>query len=279
MPPPLKPYFLSLLWLFFSLFSTAEFCGQAWGDFASKLQKEYGQNKSRESELTFLFSGLTKWLEKKSLIYWHFKTFEEYIREDLNPLGLRIQIFPSFENLNSTFKTSWESNLKLCSTKMMSLLIDEYQKRLIEIDINVDKIYLQIQSLQTHSSFQELNEKLKTHFELFNKSILSKKENKFLRDKQAFQEGPAYKWHQGTSGGGFRNGPIQHPGQSDMSDTSSMSSFVSHPSSKQPRRTRHQKRHCDVTISQQILCRNALLRIIHALPLEALEVIQYQHLV
>lgn len=184
----------------------AEFCGQAWDDFASKLQREYGQNKSRESELTFLFSGLTKWLEMKSLIYWHIKSFEEYIREDLNPLGLRVQIFPSFENINSTFKTTWESNLKSCSTNKMSLLIDEHQKRLIEIDTNIEKIYSQIKLLQTHSSFQELNEKLKIHIEIFNKSILSKKENNFLRDKQDFQEGRAYKWQQKTSGGGLRSG-------------------------------------------------------------------------
>lgn len=48
----------------------------------------------------------------------------------------------------------------------------------------------------THASFLELNEKLKTHIECYNKNILAKKEIKFLRDKQAFHEGRAYKWHQ-----------------------------------------------------------------------------------
>lgn len=136
--------------------------------------------------------------------------------------------------------------MKSCSTKMMSLLIDKYQKHLIEIDINVDKIYLHIQSLQTHSSFQELSDKLNTHIEVFNKSILSKKENTFLRDKQAFQKGRAYKWHQGMSGGGgFRRRPTQHPGQSNVSDSSSTSSLVSHPFSKQSRHTSCPKRRSD----------------------------------
>lgn len=53
-----------------------------------------------------------------------------------------------------------------------------------------------IKPLETHPSFPKLNEKLKIHIELFNKNILLKKEGKFLRDKQAFEEGRAYKWAQ-----------------------------------------------------------------------------------
>lgn len=63
---------------------------------------------------------------------------------------------------------------------MMSLQIEEYQKRLIEIDKNIDQLYLQITQLKPHSSFLELNEKLKAHVEASNKTILSKKENYFF---------------------------------------------------------------------------------------------------
>lgn len=119
----------------------AEFVGQAWESFTTNPQKEYGQNESKESEISFLFFNLTKWLEKKSLLYWHIKTFKEYIREDLNPLGLQVQIFPSFDNIDSTFKTAWENNLKACSSHMMSLLIEEFKKRLIDIDRNIDRLY------------------------------------------------------------------------------------------------------------------------------------------
>lgn len=59
----------------------------------------------------------------------------------------------------------------------MKLLIEEYQKRLVDIDTNVDLIYAKIKPMQTHSCFQDLNEKLKVHIELFNKTILSKNSN------------------------------------------------------------------------------------------------------
>lgn len=119
-------------------------------------------------------------------MHWHVKTFDGCIRDDLNPLGLQVQIFPSFENLDPMFKIAWENNLILCSLGMMKLLTGEYQKRLIDINANIDEIYSKIQPLQTHSSYKDLDEKLKSHIEIFNKSILSKKEFKYLRDKQAF---------------------------------------------------------------------------------------------
>lgn len=82
---------------------------------------------------------------EKSLLYWHIKTFEEYIKDDLNPLGLQVQIFRSFENIDPVFKTAWESNLKACSTGMIKL-------RLTDIDDNINTIYSKIQLLQTQSS-------------------------------------------------------------------------------------------------------------------------------
>lgn len=174
----------------------AELYSQSWDNFVTKLQQDYGQNESRESELSFLFSSLTKWLEKKSLTYWHVQSFKDYIKDDINPLGLRVQIFPSFDNISATFKTAWEHNLKICSMGMMKLLMEEYQKHMTEIDLNIDQIYSKIKPLETHPSFPKLNEKLKIHIELFNKNILLKKEGKFLRDKQACEEGRAYKWAQ-----------------------------------------------------------------------------------
>lgn len=42
----------------------AELYSQSWDNFVTKLHHDYGQNESRDSELGFSFSGLTKWLEK-----------------------------------------------------------------------------------------------------------------------------------------------------------------------------------------------------------------------
>lgn len=115
-----------------------------------------------------------------------------------------------------------------------------------DIDTNIDsiysKIYSKIKPLQNHPSFQNLNEKLKVHIELFNKTILSKKEFKYLRDKHAFEEGKAYKWSQSSGNKNLQRKPAQYVRYSDVSDSSSVSSHVSHTNSKQTRRTRKPKR-------------------------------------
>lgn len=127
---------------------------------------------------------------------------------------------------------------------MMNLLIEEYKRRLIDIDRNIDKLYSQINTLNTHPSFPELNEKLKAHIEAFNRDILAKKENKFLRDKQAFQEGRAYKWRQQTNTRNRQRRYKQNDYQSDASDTSSVASSVSH-SFPKINNTKKQKRQID----------------------------------
>lgn len=107
---------------------------------------------------------------------------------------------------------------------MMSLLTEEYKKRLLDIVRNIEDLYSKLNTFNTHPSFSELNEKLKIHIEGYNKNILAKKVSKFLRDKQAFHEGRAYKWHQQTKNRTYQHQEIHYDYQSEFSDTSSMAS-------------------------------------------------------
>lgn len=70
----------------------------------SRLHTEFEQKESLDSELAMSFSTLNQILEKKSLLHWHIKSFQDYITKNLNPFGLRIQIFPTFDNIDSSFK-------------------------------------------------------------------------------------------------------------------------------------------------------------------------------
>lgn len=64
---------------------------------------------------------------KKSL-HWHIQSFENYIKEDINPFGLRVQIFPTFETGDVDFKREWEKTLDKCSKEMMLLRLAAYKK-------------------------------------------------------------------------------------------------------------------------------------------------------
>lgn len=68
-------------------------------------------------------------------------------------------------------------------------------KRTVELDKEIDKMYFQLGSLKSHSTYSSEEALLKGHVEKFNRQILIKKENKFSCDKLAFQENKAYKGH------------------------------------------------------------------------------------
>lgn len=114
----------------------------------------------------------------------------------MNPLGLRVQIFPTLEDLDADFKSTWENALQTCSQNLMQILIDEYTKRSLALDIEITKTCEQLQKFKTYQSVSIKEKKLKIHLESFNKNILIKKNFKFHRDKNAFEAGKAYKWNQ-----------------------------------------------------------------------------------
>lgn len=57
-------------------------------------------------------------------------------------------------------------------------------------------LYARLIPLKTHEDYTGLEEKLREHLRTFSKAILQKKEKKFWRDKNAFGENRAYRWHQ-----------------------------------------------------------------------------------
>lgn len=82
---------------------------------------------------------------------------------------------------------------------MMTLLSEEYNKRIVEIDKEIDKIQTQLLCFKTHSAFTEHENSLKVNLDKFIKNILLQKDKKFCRDKLALKEWQAYKWNQSFS--------------------------------------------------------------------------------
>lgn len=60
--------------------------------------------------------------------------------------------------------------------------------------IELESIYKQLLSFKDNASYEQYDKDLNEHLEQFNGEILIKKEKKFHRDKNAFQESKAYNW-------------------------------------------------------------------------------------
>lgn len=172
------------------------FIGKDWETLMSSYQKEFKTKESTDSELSSIFWHLKKLLERKSSMFWHTQAFDRYIKSDINPFGLRIQIFPTLNDVDNSFKKMWEENLNECTKNMMLLLIGEYNKRLLVLDKELEDIQNRLQKFKNCPSLAEHESRLKIHIDKFNKDILLKKDNKFWRDQLAFIDGQAYKWNQ-----------------------------------------------------------------------------------
>lgn len=111
----------------------AAYLGDEWNNLMSKRAKKFDTKELIESELRFTFLSLTHTVQKKASLFWHIKSFEDYLKIDINPFGLRVQIFPSFERIEPEFKVAWEKVLKQCSANLMNLLIQEYRRKITEL--------------------------------------------------------------------------------------------------------------------------------------------------
>lgn len=110
-------------------------------------------------------------MEKKSALFWHIRSFQDYIKEKINPFGLRVQIFPTLEDMNPEFKTKWKAVLQACSSSLMELFIAEYNQRSVALDVEIISTCKKLQVFKTHKSIPDKEIKLKTHLETFNKDI------------------------------------------------------------------------------------------------------------
>lgn len=173
----------------------SKFVGADWASLMSEYENFFEQGDQIELSISSLFQKLTKVLERKSALFWHVKTFDRYIEEQINSVGLRVQIFPNADLISDECKTEWETNLKSCSREMMAILSREYNKQITLLDTVITNLEQALILYAQHTLFSELQATLKDNLSVFNKGILQNKEIQFWRDKSAFSEGRAYRWN------------------------------------------------------------------------------------
>lgn len=170
-----------------------DYTGSEWDGLLSKIHKECGDDHGIELEIEVLITKLRQALERKSNLFWQVKFLERYIKEGLNPQGLRIQVFPNLWETKNEFKSQWEANLQDCTVKMMTSLIEHYNRDIKDLDVEIIEFQRQNVSLP---KFLEKDKLLKEYLEKYIKDLIYRKDIKSIRDKMAFNGKYAYKWPQ-----------------------------------------------------------------------------------
>lgn len=108
----------------------------------------------------------------------------------------------------------------------MLLLQEKYKLQLNTLDTEISALYARLIPLKVHKDYTGLKEKLREHLRTFSMAILQKKEKKFWRDKNAFGENRAYRWHQNRTSKNKDKKPTRNQDKNGYnSDTLSNTSF------------------------------------------------------
>lgn len=160
------------------------------------------------------------WLDKKML--------EHYRGKNLIPRGLRLKKFPN-TMYEGEFIKKWEAILSECSDKLMELIIHEEEKRLAQLQDDIENIETLLAESITLEALQTLNENINKKVLEAEKKMSEIKRNKLRRDENDYDKGEVYSWrvsrriHRNASSN-KRNNRNRHQYNISREDYTSMSS-------------------------------------------------------
>ncbi|XP_073428224.1 uncharacterized protein [Dendrobates tinctorius] len=164
-------------------------------------------------------------LRKRTRIWWNHEFLDQYIRKDLIPRGLRIQVFPSFPVLDETFKNKWESLTNECSKGFMVLLKQLNHDSLVAIEAEIDELQSILQKEMSNDALKKLNDQIDADLQKWAQEIQTNKAKKFKRDIQDKTLSRVYRWQDpsGRSRPKFRN--MSHSRSRSTSQRSNTSNY------------------------------------------------------
>ncbi|XP_077320812.1 uncharacterized protein LOC143943119 [Lithobates pipiens] len=181
------------------------FCGEAWEGLMSKIHESQKTSEITDKELEHAFHLLQRLLERKVRIFWNKKFFLKYIENQIAPWGLRVQIFPNLNKIDDLIKNKWEENLQNCSLQMMTLLNMQFEHDLTQLDKAIDQWCEDYTTVTSIPRFKKKEQEIQKHIESYTLDIIRSKENKYLRDCNAYSNGYAYKWPTNERNRNYRN--------------------------------------------------------------------------
>lgn len=76
------------------------------------------------------------WLKEK-LCYFGIENFLNSTLSKIEPWGLRVQIFPNINKVETNVRMAWEANLQTCFFNMMHILCEKYGRNIANVDIEI----------------------------------------------------------------------------------------------------------------------------------------------
>ncbi|XP_073442893.1 vomeronasal type-2 receptor 26-like [Dendrobates tinctorius] len=102
-------------------------------------------------------SKLRTLLHRRTRLWWNKASLGQYLTRSLIPRGLRVQIFPAFSVEDLTFKKEWEETANKCSQGFMELLVRLDERKLGELEKEIDVIQISLKETLTVDALDKLN--------------------------------------------------------------------------------------------------------------------------
>ncbi|XP_073406482.1 uncharacterized protein [Dendrobates tinctorius] len=173
-----------------------------------------------------IFNKLKDVLNKRMRTWWNRAFLNKYLEKGLIPRGLRVQVFPSFEVDDLTFRQKWEDLATTCSRGFMELLVSNNQTTLENLDKDIVELQNQLKQDLSNEGLVKFNTELENEFVKWEKNICENKSKKFQRDISDQQSNMVYRWNKKPY---HARGPSRARSASTISVTSSEGSNRSHP--------------------------------------------------
>lgn len=161
--------------------------------FGSKGSKKVTNVESTErTSLKTLFLRLERLKKSELSRWWDGGTLKQYIENGKVPRGLRILIFPTFEDLSENLLKEWEHNLEGASRVMMEILVRHSIEKGDKLQEEIEAIEKEINEFEEKELIEKNYVILKKVMENHQIYIKDKKLRKIKRDDRDYSDGRIY---------------------------------------------------------------------------------------
>lgn len=153
-------------------------------------------------------------MNKELNLKWHIVTLEQYLAARIIPRSLRWEIIPEERGMNVKEDEEWANFFLTCGLELVSFIIKRKQKKLREVQEQIEKISSQLDPVKSLDEFNIISGNIQKFLEKKENELISKKQKKFKRDITDFKSGRAFKWqfkenNNGPAGEGTPKGNIK----------------------------------------------------------------------
>lgn len=140
------------------------------------------------------FHKLESLMAKEIKAFWDVNALTEYLTLEQIPRGLRIKKFPTFEINEEETKLEWTNTLSACSFKLMRIIISVKQKELDRVQNEVTTVQKELADHQSKPGYAELDDQLNKKLDKLERSVISTKKDKRIRDQLDYDTNNVYTW-------------------------------------------------------------------------------------